>query len=416
MNIPLHRPELIQKTPDYLQTITSLAHPEHVLNKKGYLTAQLTSYDLERKKRCLHCSKVLKKKDKIHWAKSQAGQDASSGISRPVEILTVAEPEDAEGGASLETRAEGKAQGKGKPPKDLCRYHTGAVRAKHWTCCGGFVAVPGCVESAQHTPRVYAHNELELEWQLHPTPSPSPNMQGRRRGGRVPAIKPVDAVAIDCEMGTSEYGDTELIRLTIIDYFTGQVLLDKLVWPDCPMQHFNTRFSGITRQMMNDARRRRTCLFGRASARAEMWKFIGQDTVVVGHGSNNDFTSLRWIHPRIVDTFLIEEPFATVERAKFEAAMEKMEEEKKALKERGEPWDHLTPPPAVQGSSLKALTDTRLKRKIQMAGRGHDSLEDAWACRDLLHWHVVNRLDRQSLPAPTQVVVDEIAIAQRGHW
>ncbi|KAI6780519.1 uncharacterized protein J7T54_000159 [Emericellopsis cladophorae] len=385
MDVPPHRPELIEKTPEYLETITSLAHPERVLNKRGYLTVQLTSYDLECKKRCSHCSKVLKKKTKIRrsWSwEMRHGEDASSG------------------GVSLDSKA-----------KDLCRYHTGAVRAKHWTCCGGFVAVPGCVEAAQHMPRVYAHNELELDWQLHPTPCPSPTTQGHRRGGRFTAIKPVDAVAIDCEMGTSEHGDSELIRLTVIDYFTGQVLLDKLVWPDCRMQHFNTRFSGITRQMMNDARRRRTCLFGRTSARAEMWKFIGPDTVVVGHGSNNDFTSLRWIHPRIVDTFLIEESFARLERAKFEAARAEMKEERAALMERGEPWDHLEQPPEVQGSSLKALADTRLQRKIQRAGRGHDSLEDALACRDLLHWHVVNRLDRESKPDPFQLAIDELAIA-----
>ena len=150
------------------------------------------------------------------------------------------------------------------------------------------------------------------------------------------------------------------------------------------------------------------------TARAEMWKFIGPDTVVVGHGSNNDFTSLRWIHPRIVDTYLIEESHARLDKAKYEAAYAEYEEERDALIDREEPWEHLERPHApVQGSSLRALADTRLQRPIQR-GRGHDSLEDALACRDILHWHVVNRLDRPSKPdpCPLELALDELAIAE----
>jgi hypothetical protein len=42
--------------------------------------------------------------------------------------------------------------------------------------------------------------------------------------------------------------------------------------------------------------------------------------------------------------------------------------------------------------SLKGLADTRLGRKIQLGDgkTGHDSLEDAVAARDLVHWHIVN--------------------------
>jgi DNA polymerase III epsilon subunit-like protein len=47
--------------------------------------------------------------------------------------------------------------------------------------------------------------------------------------------------------------------------------------------------------------------------------------------------------------------------------------------------------------SLKALAKKHLNRDIQTNGkRGHDSLEDAVAARDIVHWNVlhINR-DRQ---------------------
>jgi hypothetical protein len=48
--------------------------------------------------------------------------------------------------------------------------------------------------------------------------------------------------------------------------------------------------------------------------------------------------------------------------------------------------------------SLKTLTMARCGRDIQKAGkRGHDSLEDAIAARDLAHWNIVNVVLRMAL-------------------
>ncbi|KAJ4005957.1 hypothetical protein NW752_001204 [Fusarium irregulare] len=163
------------------------------------------------------------------------------------------------------------------------------------------------------------------------------------------------AVVIDCEMGTAASGDCELIRLTLIDYFSGRVLIDSLVWPDVLMSHLNTRYSGVTWKSMREARNAKKCIFGRKNARALMWKFVGPDTIVIGHGANSDLTSLRWIHLRIIDTLIVE----------------------------GNNHEGNT-----QGLSLKKLAELRLQRVIQK-GKGHDSLEDAIATRDLLHWNVL---------------------------
>ena len=54
------------------------------------------------------------------------------------------------------------------------------------------------------------------------------------------------AVALDCQMGTADDGEMELIRLTMIDYFSSETFIDSLVFPSVKMFHYNTRFSRVT--------------------------------------------------------------------------------------------------------------------------------------------------------------------------
>lgn len=239
-----------------------------------------------------------------------------------------------------------------------------------------------CRQEEKHVELVYSKGELEANWHFDYTPS-------RRPGSAAPLV----AVAVDCEMGTAESGECELIRVSMVDYFTGAVLLDSLVWPDVQMAHFNTRFSGVTRQAMNEARRNRTCLFGRRGARQAIWNHVGPETVVIGHSLNSDLTSLRWIHHRVVDTLIIEDPFARAERARLEKLQEAHAAAVLAASEDKQP---VLPVPQSQhpGCSLKALAKAYLEREIQLRGRGHDSLEDATATRDLLNWHIANRMPK----------------------
>ena len=57
--------------------------------------------------------------------------------------------------------------------------------------------------------------------------------------------------------------DSELIRVTLIDYFSSAILVDSLVYPDVEMSHYNTRFSGVTKKDMEMARAKGTCFRGR---------------------------------------------------------------------------------------------------------------------------------------------------------
>ncbi len=221
---------------------------------------------------------------------------------------------------------------------------------------------PPCKGEEHHKPQQYSDGELEKLWRFYPTPP-------RRRKPQIRV-----AVVIDCEMGVAESGESELIRVSVVDYFSCEVLLDSLVWPDVRMSHYSTMFSGVTRQAMEDARRRRSCIFGRDNARNAVCRFVGPDTVVVGHAAQNDLTSLRWIHPSVVDTLLIELGIRSWE-------------DKAENNDTGNGDSQPT-----GGLSLKALALQRLNRAIQVKRKGHDSLEDAMAARDILHWHIAGAI------------------------
>jgi RNA exonuclease 1 len=232
-------------------------------------------------------------------------------------------------------------------------------------------------------PRAYSPGQLESDWKYYSTSAAS-----------TPS-SPI-AVAIDCEMGTAESGDIELIRVSVVDYFTGAVLLDRLVYPNVKMAHFNTKFTGITRRDMEGARRNKTCLFGRNKARKAVYNLVGPETIVIGHGAQSDFNCMRWIHPLVIDTLLVEQEVKVDED--LAAEMELRMELRQRAEEGRDYEDLLAAPLPGQGGglSLKALAKKLLDREIQVNGRGHDSTEDALATRDILHY----RISQMMHPAP----------------
>jgi RNA exonuclease 1 len=75
------------------------------------------------------------------------------------------------------------------------------------------------------------------------------------------------AVALNCEIGTAASRDPELIHVTLIDYFSEEVLVDNLVNPDVQMQHLNTRYSRVSWADLKNARIKGVCLSGKLGAR-----------------------------------------------------------------------------------------------------------------------------------------------------
>lgn len=158
-------------------------------------------------------------------------------------------------------------------------------------------------------------------------------------------------------MGHGVSQDSELIRVTLLDYFSLDVLIDKLVYPRVPLQHTRRWVSGVSFADLNNARHQGKCLDGRDAARREVWKYVGPQTIVVGHSAQSDLEALRMAHRTVVDTMVIE------------------------MQRIGAP---------KQQPGLKRLAALKLGRVIQNSKDGHDSKEDAMATRDLAHWTVLN--------------------------
>ncbi|KAJ5174268.1 uncharacterized protein N7482_000145 [Penicillium canariense] len=243
-----------------------------------------------------------------------------------------------------------KQQKQHQQKQAFCHGHPGHLRLGRYTCCGKGIGNFGCHQSPRHgaTQAVW---ELQEDFQLHETPQ---DCKHARR-----------CIALDCEMGLTDMGEPELIRVSAVDYFSGETLLDALVFPKVKMWHLNTQYSGVSWPMLYDAHLKDNTIAGRDVARQLLWNFVGPETIVITHGGREDFLALRWLHPNVIDTLECEDRRFDPEHPR----------------------------------TLKNLAKVHLGREIQRTGRGHDSLEDARACRDLLHWYV------QNLPAKMKVKV-----------
>ncbi|KAH7316772.1 hypothetical protein B0I35DRAFT_479590 [Stachybotrys elegans] len=399
---------------EYLSTLQSLALSFREQDTAGYVVRGLTEQQLLAKRRCKLCLKVLSKtlgKDRSRqFGASAAGASSGGHLKRDTKVGPDAKVADGENSANSKETLR-------------CHFHPGRFMRGNWSCCNDrWRFAKPCTHQAQHTLEEFILKEAEKQWRYMPTPN------GHGDSNR----EPLKAVSIDCEMGTADSGESELIRLSLIDYFSGQVLIDSLVYPNCKMAHYNTRWSGVTRRDMEDARRAGRCIFGRDRAREAVWRYVGPQTVVVGHAANGDLAALRWLHPRVADTYHIEKVIKALEddaleaereaerEAEEERAAERLaelaltgqveeaeEEEEEALAEEpGQPEAAQASEPKRKGPrkkggplSLKGLTLKRLGRHIQPAGKGHDSTEDAIAARDLMHWHVTAAMAERSLEA-----------------
>ncbi|KAI4087460.1 MAG: hypothetical protein L6R37_008319 [Teloschistes peruensis] len=162
--------------------------------------------------------------------------------------------------------------------------------------------------------------------------------QGSITAGRKP-------FAIDCEMCKVEGDTMALTRISIVDW-DGSVVMDELVKPDEPIIDYLTQFSGITAEKLEPVT---TDL---ATIQKDLHKILTPQSILIGHSVNSDLEALKLTHPFIIDTSVL--------------------------------YQHPRGPPMK--SSLKWLAQKYLCREIQKGHgtRGHDSVEDARACLDLV--------------------------------
>lgn len=150
-------------------------------------------------------------------------------------------------------------------------------------------------------------------------------------------------LSVDCEMCKAEDDQLVLTRISLLNW-DGSVALDKLVKPDVTIKDYLTQWSGITASMLEPVT---TTL---ADIQKELLELITPRTILVGHSLNSDLNALKLTHPFLVDTGIL--------------------------------YPHPRGPPYKQ--SLKWLAQKYLKREVQKGAQGHDSVEDARTCLDLV--------------------------------
>ena len=174
---------------------------------------------------------------------------------------------------------------------------------------------------------------------------------------------PCSAVVLKTETGQALRGGNELIRVVLIDLYSGEILIDKIVLPDKELLHTNQLWSGISNDMFLEACRDGDVLFGPEGAREMIWKRVGPQTRVVLHDGRNDMINLRWIHGLVVDTHELETRLAGDNQLHYR--------------------DN------AQARKLGYLAQKHLHRRLP-TGRFNDTVENAIACRDLLFYYLKN--------------------------
>ncbi|RYP04223.1 hypothetical protein DL764_004613 [Monosporascus ibericus] len=171
-------------------------------------------------------------------------------------------------------------------------------------------------------------------------------------------------VVLDCEMvgvpfweGTNRREVSELGQLCAVDALTGEVLIDMLVQPTQKVSNWRTRYSGLSPAAVRSARSERRLLYGWRGARTELLKYVGPDTILIGHDLQSDLFMLRLAHDQVVDT--------AIQTAEAVFGMEDR---------LGRIW------------SLKDLAKTLLGMSIQVGKKGHDCVEDTLATREVALW------------------------------
>lgn len=221
------------------------------------------------------------------------------------------------------------------------RQYDRKTKEYSYSCCGettasNSIGILGCQKYDRH---VFKGNKYAELIQISPFRSTS-NVPSKRNGtnNNEDTIIP-NVLSLDCEMGFTDRG-FEMIRITIVDFFSNEVVYDKLVKPIGHIIDLNTQFSGVSIEDIKEGIPYEKCMKEILNE-----SLINRDAILIGHGFENDLNVLRLIHDKVIDTAVI------YKRGRLKR-------------------------------SLKDLAFESLNRKIQTGE--HDSSEDAIATMDIV--------------------------------
>lgn len=153
--------------------------------------------------------------------------------------------------------------------------------------------------------------------------------------------------AIDCEMVYTDHG-LEAAKATVVSA-DGRVVYEAMIKPEHGILDYNTYYSGITEKDLIGAKTL-------GQVQNDLMGFVNANTILVGHGLENDLRALKLVHNTCIDTSAL--------------------------------FPHHNGLPFRR--SLKTLVRSYLNKDIQKDNQPHNSYDDAASCMELLLWKVRN--------------------------
>ncbi|KAM3146878.1 hypothetical protein pb186bvf_001032 [Paramecium bursaria] len=112
-----------------------------------------------------------------------------------------------------------------------------------------------------------------------------------------PQQQRINIYAIDCEMVQTDKG-LELARITMVD-FNYQVIMDELVMPPNQIKDYNTKYSGITEEILKEAK------YNIKQVQEKLQEILDDQSILIGHSLENDLNALQMMHHKVIDTSVL---------------------------------------------------------------------------------------------------------------
>jgi hypothetical protein len=333
-NVPLPKKTAVERELAVASTSSNITYGPNMQSlvrnsRRGGDTAQVNT-----KKNTKFMKKTLTSDEKFKAVKALV--HSVSILERNGYVVKVPDITDEYRSVEICNRCQENFEMKDITDKTKCAFHERKRYVhnnnRHWECCDQIIGESqGCKTADHHVFKAKTGTDLQ---KLIPfVESPEPKVKGGTK----------KIIGLDCEMGYTTKG-LELLRLTVLDFYTGKSLFDEVIKPYGIVLDLNTQWSGVssipedsmTLAELNDV------LFN---------SLIDKETIIIGHGLENDLNTLRLIHHNVVDTSI------------------------------------LYPKGLSNKFSLKDLSFDLLDRKIQSGE--HSSEEDSLAAIDIVKAHIL---------------------------